>query len=132
MEKYREDFRRKDGESMRIAIASDEKKVSTHFGRCEGFWIFDVEGKEIKSSSFLPNPGHRPGFLPEFLKNHGVDCVISGGMGTSAIEFFNNYGIDIITGAEGEVDEIVKKYLEGTLIVSNSPCEEHKSHEHHH
>jgi predicted Fe-Mo cluster-binding NifX family protein len=130
--KYKENFRGKGGDSMRIAVASEGKEVSMHFGHCEGFWIFDVEGKEIKNSSFLPNPGHRPGFLPEFLKNHGVDCVISGGMGMSAIELFNNYGIDVITGAEGEVDKVVKKYLEGTLMASNSPCEEHKSHGHYH
>ncbi|MBE3593009.1 MAG: NifB/NifX family molybdenum-iron cluster-binding protein [Thermoanaerobacter sp.] len=117
---------------MRIAVASEGKEVSMHFGHCEGFWVFDVEEKEIKNSTFLPNPGHRPGFLPEFLKDKGVDCVISGGMGMSAIELFNSYGIDVITGAEGEAVEVVKKYLEGTLISSNSPCQEHKHGNHHH
>ncbi|AIS52902.1 dinitrogenase iron-molybdenum cofactor biosynthesis protein [Thermoanaerobacter kivui] len=113
---------------MKIAVASEGKEVSMHFGHCEGFWIFDVENEEIKNSTFLPNPGHRPGFLPEYLKDKGVNCIISGGMGTSAIELFNSYGIDVITGAEGDVKEVVEKYIKGTLISSNSPCEEHKYH----
>lgn len=50
-------------------------------------------------------------------------------MGTSAIELFNSYGIDVITGAEGNVTEVAEKYINGTLISSNSPCEKH---EHHH
>jgi len=114
---------------MKIAVASEDDEVSMHFGHCEGFWIFDVENGKIKDSTFLPNPGHRPGFLPQFLKDKGVDCIISGGMGTSAIELFDSYGIDVITGAEGNATEVAEKYINGTLISSNSPCEKH---EHHH
>lgn len=114
---------------MKIAVASEGEEVSMHFGHCEGFWIFDVENGKIIDSIFLHNPGHRPGFLPEFLKDKGVNCIISGGMGTSAIELFNTYGIDVITGAEGNATEVVEKYINGTLISSNSACEKH---EHHH
>ena len=34
---------------MKIAVASEGKNVSGHFGHCEGFTIYDVEeGKCIK------------------------------------------------------------------------------------
>ncbi|MGB9780267.1 NifB/NifX family molybdenum-iron cluster-binding protein [Caldanaerobacter sp.] len=117
---------------MKIAVASEGNQVSMHFGHCEGFWVFEIEDSKIKNSYFLRNPGHRPGFLPEFLKERGVDCVISGGMGMSALELFESYGIDVITGAEGEVLEVIKKYVEGELKKEKGPCEEHGSHGHFH
>ncbi|MGB9678516.1 MAG: NifB/NifX family molybdenum-iron cluster-binding protein [Thermoanaerobacteraceae bacterium] len=111
---------------MKIAVASEGKDVSMHFGHCEGFLVFNIEENKIKDTTFLPNPGHRPGYLPEFLKEKGVNCIISGGMGTSAINLFNSYGIDVITGADGDAQHVVEKYLNGTLISSNSPCEKHE------
>ncbi|MBE0069333.1 NifB/NifX family molybdenum-iron cluster-binding protein [Thermoanaerobacterium thermosaccharolyticum] len=115
---------------MKIAVASDGRNVSMHFGHCEGFTIFDVEGNKIISSNFIENPGHRPGYLPEFLKGKGVECIISGGMGSSAIDLFNGYGIDVITGASGDVEEVTKKYVDETLISSGSACEKHEHEDH--
>lgn len=111
---------------MKIAVASDGKEVSMHFGHCEGFLIFDIKDDKIESTSFLPNPGHRPGYLPQYLKEKGIDCIISGGMGSSAIDLFNSYGIDVITGAEGNAEDVVKKYIDGTLVSSGSACEKHE------
>ena len=111
---------------MKIAIAAEGNSVSMHFGHCEGFMIYDIENKQIKSSNFVPNPGHRPGYLPEFLKDKGISCIIAGGMGGGAIELFNNFGIDVITGAEGNTDEIIKKYIDGTLVSTVSACEKHE------
>ena len=32
---------------MRIAVASEGKNVTEHFGHCEGFLIYDAENREI-------------------------------------------------------------------------------------
>lgn len=48
---------------------------------------------------FVPNPGHRPGFLPVFLVEKGVKVIISGRMGQGAIDIFNEKGIEVITDA---------------------------------
>ncbi|MBP2071472.1 MULTISPECIES: NifB/NifX family molybdenum-iron cluster-binding protein [Thermoanaerobacterium] len=111
---------------MKIAVATDGRSVSMHFGHCEGFTIFNVEENKIVSANFIENPGHRPGFLPEFLKAKGVECIISGGMGSSAIDLFNSYGIDVITGASGDAEDVVKRYIDGTLISTDSACEKHE------
>ena len=44
-------------------------RVTEHFGHCEGFNIFNAENGKITESEFVPNPGHRPGFLPVFRNN---------------------------------------------------------------
>jgi predicted Fe-Mo cluster-binding NifX family protein len=66
---------------LRVAVASENNMVCGHFGHCETFEVFDTEGDKILSSKSVANPGHRPGFLPNFLHEMGVNTIISGGMG---------------------------------------------------
>lgn len=110
---------------MKIAVASDGGRVTEHFGHCEGFKIYDVADKKIVGSETIPFPGHRPGFLPNFLNDLGVNVVISGGMGGGAIQIFDEKGIEVIVGTKGSADEAVKIYLEGNLKSSGSVCHEH-------
>jgi predicted Fe-Mo cluster-binding NifX family protein len=111
---------------MKIAVASEGKMVTEHFGHCEGFAIFETENDQIKNKEFIPNPGHRPGFLPVFLHDEGVNVVISGGMGGGAIDIFKEKGIEVITGATGEAEMAVKNYLQGELKSTDSVCHHHQ------
>ena len=111
---------------MKIAVASEGKMVTGHFGHCEGFAIFETENKQITSSEFIPNPGHKPGFLPNFLNDKGVKVIISGGMGGGAVDIFNEKGIEVITGASGDAQTAVNNYLQGTLKSTGSVCHEHQ------
>ncbi|WP_352420350.1 NifB/NifX family molybdenum-iron cluster-binding protein [Proteiniborus sp.] len=111
---------------MKIAIASEEKYVSGHFGHCEGFTVYEVENDKTLSKKFTPNPGHRPGFLPVFLKGQDIDVIISGGMGETAQQLFNEKGIEVIVGAQGLCDAIIQKYIDGELKSTGSVCREHQ------
>jgi len=108
---------------IRIAVAKKEESISEHFGHCDGYEIFDIEGKEIIHRGFLDYPGHKPGFLPKFLAGKNVDIIISGGMGSSAKELFRQNNIEVIIGVLGDVEEAVKMYLEGEIESNNSVCE---------
>ncbi len=110
---------------MKIAIASEGTTVSGHFGFCEGFTMYDVENVEITNKSFVKNPGHKPGFLPVFLKEHQVDVIVAGGMGETAQNLFNDNGIEVVVGASGETDEMAKLYIAGGLKSTGSVCKEH-------
>jgi predicted Fe-Mo cluster-binding NifX family protein len=111
---------------MKIAIATEGNYVAGHFGHCEGFTIFEVENKTIKGKQFQANPGHRPGFLPNYLNDLGVNMIIAGGMGAGAIEIFNEKGIRVFTGITGTLDETIAKYLEDELQSSDSVCHQHQ------
>lgn len=111
---------------MKIAIASEGKYVSGHFGHCEGFTIYEVEDKKVLNKNFTPNPGHRPGFLPVFLKDQGANVIIAGGMGATAQDLFNENGIEVVVGAQGICDDVVEKYLIGELKSTGSVCTEHE------
>lgn len=111
---------------MKIAVASDGQMVTEHFGHCEGFNLFDTENNQIISQEFIPNPGHRPGFLPVFLHEKGTKVIISGGMGGGAVELFSEKGIKVITGATGDAKTAANSYLQGTLKSTGSVCHEHQ------
>lgn len=111
---------------MKIAVSSSNGMVFGHFGHCPEFMIFETDGKTILGSDKVENPGHKPGFLPNFLNNLGVNVVISGGMGKRAITIFNEKHIEVITGASGDAKEVVEKYLKGELKSDGSVCENHE------
>lgn len=113
---------------MKIAVASDNGKVTEHFGHCQSFIIFEERGKGLESKT-IPNPGHRPGFLPNYLHDLGVKVIISGGMGGGAVKIFKEKGIKVVTGVRGNAQDAARKYLDGTLESSNSVCHEHKFHD---
>ncbi len=113
---------------MRIAVASEGSFVTGHFGHCDSFTIFDAENGAIVKQESIPNPGHRPGFLPNFLADRGVNVIISGGMGGGAVEIFNERNVEVIVGASGEAKAAVEAYLKGDLKTTGSVCHEHQHH----
>lgn len=110
---------------MKIAVASDNKNVTGHFGHCESFEIFHTNNGELLKEESIANPGHKPGFLPNFLNEQGVNVIISGGMGDAAVDIFNSHNIEVIVGASGSAKEAVKAYLKGDLKSTGSICHEH-------
>ena len=64
---------------MKIAVSCNGNQIWAHFGHCENFMIYEAENGVITSEQSVPNPGHRPGFLPNFLADMGVAVIISGG-----------------------------------------------------
>ncbi len=111
---------------MKVAISCDGNEVSGHFGRCEKYIIFEVENGKLKSKIELANPGHKPFFLPNFLKEHGVQKIICQGIGPRAVDLFKQLGIEVISGVSGNIDEVVKQYINGTLKSGISTCEHTK------
>lgn len=111
---------------MRVAIANDNNHVSNHFGHCENFKVYEVEEGTIKNTEVIKNPEHKPGFLPKFLKSKQIDIIVAGGMGSRAVQLFDENGIEVYTGIIGTCDEVINKYISGSLVSANSVC----NHEH--
>lgn len=111
---------------MKIAVAAMRKTVAGHFGHCENFIFFDVEDGKIVGEQSVANPGHRPGFLPNFLADNGAEVIIAGGMGGGAVEIFNERNVEVIVGATGDAQAAVEAYLSGNLVSTGSICHEHQ------
>jgi predicted Fe-Mo cluster-binding NifX family protein len=128
---------------MRIAVSVDtdgglEAAVSPHFGRCPYYALIDLTNEQVESVRVVANPfypEHVPGVIPEFIHSQGADVMLTGGMGYRAVTFFEQYGIQPVTGASGTVRQAVEHYLGGRLAGA-APCHEsvagcHGEHGHH-
>lgn len=118
---------------MKIAVASEGKKISQHFGHCECFTIYDVQCGKIINRDVKDNPGHechKPGIVPAFLKQIGANAVIAGGMGQKAQDFLKQDNIEVFTGIGGMCDDAVLAYIDGNLKSSGNVCKNHEHHEH--
>lgn len=111
---------------MRISVACMGTQIAQHFGHCQNFRLYDVENGKIVNEENIPNPGHKPGFLPNFLGDKGAKVIIAGGMGGGAVDIFNERDIEVIIGIEGEAKDAVERYIRGELESTGSICHEHE------
>ena len=127
---------------MRIAISAEQNNgldslVSQHFGRCPYFILIDLEGQEVTAVTGIENPyygNHAPGQVPNLIHSHNANVMLTGGMGRRAVLFFEQFGIQPVTGAAGTVQQALQRYLAGQLHGAE-PCAEsqhHHEHGHHH
>ncbi|MFX0026385.1 MAG: NifB/NifX family molybdenum-iron cluster-binding protein [Candidatus Hermodarchaeota archaeon] len=100
---------------MKIAISTDSNQVSAHFGRAPTFTFITIENDKLVKREEFPNPGHIVGSIPEFVNKYGAEYMIAGGMGHRARNFFEQYGINVIVGVQGTIDEVIKKILNGEI-----------------
>lgn len=122
---------------MRVAVSADDSNgldsvVSPHFGRCPYYVLVDLDGREVSQVNAVENPAygqHQPGQVPGFIESQGADVMLSGGMGRRAIGFFQQYGIQAVTGAAGTVRYALEQYLGGALQGAE-PCSVSVAHGH--
>jgi predicted Fe-Mo cluster-binding NifX family protein len=107
---------------MKYAISTDGGMVSAHFGRCPEFTIVEIEDGKVTTRETVANPGHHPGFLPEFLGERGVVAIVAGGMGLRAQQLFEQKGIRMIVGIQGNLDDVIQRLLNGALEGGKSLC----------
>ena len=122
---------------MKIAVATEDNRgldavISQHFGRCPYYILVDVDDNEIGKVTAFENPLYenhgQPGEVPAFIKTTGAQVMIAGGMGPKAIDFFEQYGIQVVTGVSGTVQGAIQLYLEGQ-VQGASPCMDHETHD---
>jgi predicted Fe-Mo cluster-binding NifX family protein len=108
---------------MKVAISTETGYVSPHFGRCPSYTIVEIREGKIIGREEIPNPGHQPGFLPGYLAKRGVHCIIAGGMGPRAQDLFAQNNIETITGVQGQIDDVIGKFLKNELEAGEDLCD---------
>jgi predicted Fe-Mo cluster-binding NifX family protein len=107
---------------MKVAIASDDKlNISPHFGRAQGFMIFEISNYKIISEEYRANVGKNNGSCGSC--NHSMmidnikDCqvVISYGMGQHIYNDLTENNINAIVTEERIVKDALANFLDNTL-----------------
>ncbi len=100
---------------MRLAIVTDQDFVSEHFGCCPACTIVDQEDGKIRGTLIIPNPGCRHEYWADLFIRNSIKHVIVGNIGSRALSVLQWHGIDVIRGAEGRIDDVVRKFAQGKL-----------------
>jgi Mrp family chromosome partitioning ATPase/predicted Fe-Mo cluster-binding NifX family protein len=110
---------------MKIAVPVTGGSLSTHFGHCEQFALFDVanDGRTVVGREMLTPPPHEPGTFPKWLHEQGTTVVIAGGLGSRAQSLFAQETIQVVIGASGEPEAVVRAFLDGQLSTGANTCD---------
>ncbi len=97
--------------------------MDPRFGRCPYFMIADSETMEFEA---VPNiaSGSMSGAgiqAAQTVTSKGVEVLITGNVGPNAFQALSTAGIKVVTGAFGNVKEVIEKYKRGELKETNSP-----------
>ncbi len=122
---------------MRIAVSTEtnaglDAPIAGHFGRCPFFTLVDLEGDHIEAVQVVANPyflAHEPGQVPQFVHSQNANVMLTGGMGGRAVAFFEQYGIQPVTGAAGTVRQALDRFQRGELD-GWAPCSDSVAHGH--
>lgn len=119
---------RKEGEEvMKIAVPTIGDQIDQHFGHCEKYSIYTIEGKAIKAEETMESPqscgckSNAAGTLAQ----RGVKILIAGGIGAGAINVLASNGIKTIRGASGTAKSAVEQFLRDELVDQGDTCQAH-------
>ncbi len=118
---------------MKIAVPTKENNVDSHFGHCESYTIYSIEENKVVEKEVLESPqgcGCKSN-IASVLQQKGVKQMLAGNMGAGALSKLNAFGIDVVRGCDGNVDNLVEKYLNGEIKDSGESCEHHHHHHGH-
>jgi predicted Fe-Mo cluster-binding NifX family protein len=117
---------------MKIAVPLQNGRFCSHFGGAEEFALFGVDpfDRGIASRDTGAPPEHGRGVYPMWLQRQGATVVLAGGMGPRAIGILAQHGIEVVLGVEGDdPEDLVQRYLNGTLEATGQPCRDHGFHD---
>lgn len=111
----------KKNERVKIAVTSTESgNVHEHFGRCETFTVYELEGDNLIHREVLKNTGSGHEEVANFIKELGANVVICGGIGAPAMNLLMEAGILVIPGMQGDVDIATASYLDGAIYAEEA------------
>lgn len=114
---------------LKIAVTYENGLVFQHFGHSEHFKLYDVTDGAVTGSEVVDTNGNGHGALAGFLRAHGVDVLICGGIGGGAKMALAQAGIRLFGGVQGDADQAVADYLAGKLSFNpDIQCSHHGEH----
>ena len=109
---------------MKIAVACDGLRTSSHAARCGSFMCYTVNKGVITDCRNLPNMGVTSHEAAQLVSSLGFDAIITKGIDMDMAEELCASGIEVVAGVDGTSREVVESYVTETLMGSRIalPC----------
>jgi predicted Fe-Mo cluster-binding NifX family protein len=75
----------------------------------------NIEDGRIRDTFIIPNPGCQHAYWADLFFRNSIKHLIVGNMGPQAQSVLKWWGIDIIFGVEGRIDDVVRRFAQGEL-----------------
>jgi predicted Fe-Mo cluster-binding NifX family protein len=116
---------------MKIAITCNNNEVFQHFGHTPEFAIFEIDKTQVISKEILNTGDSGHGALATLLADQQIELLICGNIGPGAINALKSANIQVIGGANGNVDDVAAAFANNTLTVrANFHCNHHHNESH--
>ena len=112
---------------MKIAVTSTGKDVKSEldrrFGRCANFLVIDTEGNdevEVLDNKAIASGGGAGIAAAQQLIDRKIDVLITGNVGPNAYETLHAAGVEIYSGENGRILDLIDRFVRGELKKSDS------------
>jgi predicted Fe-Mo cluster-binding NifX family protein len=113
--------------AMKIAVSSSgtdlTSPVDPRFGRADFFVIVDAESMDVKAIENVQHLNLPQGAGIQAAKTvaaEKVDALITGNCGPKAFRVLQAAGIQVVTGARGRIDEVIRRYQNGEFETADA------------
>ena len=112
----------------KIAIPTRDNVVDDHFGHCDHYTIISVDdNKNVIGSERLDSPqgcGCKSN-IASVMQEMGITIMLAGNMGMGAFNKLTMHGISVVRGCHGNIEDVLKAYLDGSIADSAESCSHH-------
>ena len=117
----------------KIAIPTRDNVVDDHFGHCDHYTVFSVDdNKNVIGSERLDSPqgcGCKSN-IASVMQEMGITIMLAGNMGMGAFNKLTMHGISVVRGCHGNIEDVLKAYLDGSIADSAESCSHHDCADH--
>ena len=109
---------------MKVAVSASggtlDSSVDPRFGRSPYYVLVDTETMEYEAvpNTSMNAPSGAGIGAAQVVARKGVDAVLTGSAGPNATQVLSQSGIEILTGAQGTVRQVVDAFKKGELKAS--------------
>jgi len=111
---------------MKIAIVCENDRVSSHFGKSNKIVCFNENGIIIETINVEKH--EHEGIFHLLMEAH-VDEVICMQLGHKVVDRLKEHKIKVISGVNGQIDEVIQRYINKTIVSKDNICQHHHEHD---
>jgi len=106
---------------MKIAVPIFNERITPRFGFTESILIISLKDNEPEEKRIINVKSMNPLKKAVYIKNNDVKVLICLGIEFFIYNYLKSFGIIVLSGVQGNVNDAINLYLKGKLIAGPEP-----------